>query len=392
MKNISLIFAFLLTSCSLFQAKENRLKIVHWNIKELDTKKIQKPDEQMRAVESILGTFDFDVLSIQEMQYDIEGVPNRYYRTTGQNAEIFLKTLGKDPLDHAISFYPSNTGKNAYKTKEGYNSVMTRETRKLADQDNFGIYPAQYSTAVISKFPIKEELIIKELSWIDFNKNIKLSKYRRPNGAKVTKKIELFDKGFSDNIIEVSGREVHLISLHAVPAFHFGNTRTSNYDRNRDQLRFLEWYLTGGTDIPVKLPTKYDSIKPLKPTDLFIAFGDFNTSIYDNNEGSVVLRRLFKSVKLWTEKPSHTHEEDHYSKERTKLTLDYIIYNGIELVDSGIYHPDDYSGVCVKYKDIPRHMKARKEEIDPEKCIAEKSIELKTASDHFPIWAEFTIN
>lgn len=392
MKNISYFFILLLTSCSLFQPKDNRLKIIHWNIKELDTKKIQKADDQMKAVESILSGFDYDVLSIQEMQYDLQGIPNKYYKTTGQNAETFLKILGKDPLDHAISFYPSNTGINATKSKDGYYTSLTRETRKLADQDNYGLFPAQFSTAVISKFPIKEELIIKKLPWIDFNKAIKLSKYRRQNGDKFSKKLQLFDKGFSDNIIEINGREVHLISLHAVPAFHFGNTKTSNFDRNRDQIRFLEWYLTGGTDIPVSLPAKYDSIKPLKPTDSFIVFGNFNASIYDNHEGSIVLRRLFKTVKLWMEKPSHTFEEGHYSLERKKLTLDYIAYNGVELVDAGIYHPDDYNGVCVKYKDIPRQMKARKEVIKEDKCISEKSIELKTASDHFPIWAEFKVN
>lgn len=382
----------LFQSCSLFQPKDNTFKVVHWNIKELETKTIQKPNEQMRAVESILSSLDFDILSVQEIQYDLANVPNKYYKTHGVNAEVFLKNLGRDPLDHAISFYPSNTGKNAYHSKEGYNTEMTRQTRRQADQDNFGIFPAQYSTAVISKFPIKEELIIKELPWLDFNKSQKLGKFRRDNGSNYPKKIELFDKGFSDNIVEIAGHDVHIISLHAVPAYHFGNTKTPNYERNRDQLRFLEWYLTGGTDIPVNLPEKYKDIKPLNPKDKFIAFGDFNTSIYDNNEGSIVLRRLFKTINLWLDKPTNTQEEGNYATKRVKLTLDYIAYKGMELLDAGIYHPDDYNGVCVKYKDIPRKMKTKKEEINPEKCISEKSIELKTASDHFPIWAEFKLD
>lgn len=388
-----LIPLLLLTaSCSTFSKKENTFKLVHWNIKELNTKQIAKNNDQIRAVENILSGIEFDVLSVQEIQFDLPNVPNKYFHSEGKNAENLLKLLGKDPMDHAISFYPSNTGMKAYKSKDGYESVMNRQTRKLADQNNFGLFPAQYSTALISSLPIKEETVIKDLKWVDFNKAIKLSKFKKDNGDKYKNDLQLFDKGFSDVIVELDGKEFHIITLHAVPAYHFGNNKSPNYERNRDQLRFLEWYLTGGTDITVNLPKEFSHIKPLDKNDRFIAVGDWNTSIYDNNEGSVVLRRLFQSIKLWIEKPSHTHEQEHFGKERLKLTLDYIAYRGVELLDSGIYYPDENNGVCIKYADIPNRMKARKEKIDNEKCINEKSVELKSASDHFPIWAEFKVN
>ncbi|MCH8091439.1 MAG: NAD(P)-dependent oxidoreductase, partial [Proteobacteria bacterium] len=51
------------------------LKVVHFNIMELDTVKLQNPNRQLKAVQVVLGQLPFDVLSVQEMQYDFPGVP-----------------------------------------------------------------------------------------------------------------------------------------------------------------------------------------------------------------------------------------------------------------------------------------------------------------------------
>lgn len=389
--SIILLITILFSSCSLLSRKDNTFKVVHWNIKELETKKIDKDNAQFKAVESILNSLEFNILNINEIQYDKAHIPNYRYRTTGQNAQNFLQLLGKDPMDHAISFYEANTGKKARKINDSYQTKLTRQTRFKADQDNFGLYPGQYSSAVLSSFPIKEEIIITDLRWKDFNKDIKLSKYKRDNGEKITKNIQLFDKGFSDVVIEINDKEVHFISLHTVPSYHFGNRKSPNFERNRDQLRFLEWYLTGGTDIPVNLPKKFQHIKPLPKDAIYIATGDWNASIEDNHPGSIVLRRLFKNTNLWVKKPSHTHEQQHFGSDRLKLTLDYMVYQNLQVLDAGIYYPDENSGVCIKAKDIPREFKPRKEKLEENKCISEKSIELKRASDHFPIWAVFKL-
>ncbi|EQC49786.1 endonuclease/exonuclease/phosphatase family protein [Bacteriovorax sp. DB6_IX] len=392
MKNVLFLLTTLaLFSCSSFKNKKATVNVVHWNIKELTTQKLHQDNKQLNAVKDILGEFKYNLLSINELQYDLPNVPKRDYRTKGRNAEVFAKSLKMEPMEHAISFNQANTGNKAKKFKGQYLTKMTKQARKLADQDNFGLFPGQYSTALISKFPIKEEVIIKDLKWREFNKNVKFSKFRRPNGRRIPTGLELFDKTFTDSIIEIEGKEVHVITLHATPAFHFGNRRSPNYERNRDQLRFLEWYLTGGTDIPVKLPKKYSHIKPLNKDAIFIAMGDWNTSIYANNKGSEVLRRLFKSVNLWMEKPIHTHENQNFSAKRLKLTLDYIAYRGLKLVDAGIYYPNEEEGSCMKYSELPKALKSRTDKISADKCFNSDSVELKLASDHFPIWASFEL-
>lgn len=393
MKIINLtLLVTLLSSCSLFQKSEDVIEVVHWNIKELDTQKLAEDNEQLEAVKNILDEYNFDLLSINELQYDKKGIPDQFYSSEGKNAEKLLTKLDKETMDYAISFHQANTGNKAKKNSKGkYLTKMNRQARKLADQDNFGIFPGQYSTALISRFPIKHEVVIKDLKWREFNRKIDLSKYKRPNGRRIPTGLELFDKTFNDTIIEVNGQEVHIITLHTVPSYHFGNKKSPNYKRNSDQLRFLEWYLTGGTDIPVQLPERYKNIKPLPPTAKFIALGDWNTSIYENNEGSQVLRRLFKQVKLWIERPAHTHETQHFGKKRLKLTLDYIAYRGLNILDAGIHYPKEDSGTCITYESLSKKLKSRSEKIDPKKCINEESVELKMASDHFPIWAKFKL-
>ena len=393
MKHILLLlFLFTITSCASPLNKKSRINIVHWNIKELTSEKLhERENKQLEAVKNILDKFEYNVLSINEMQYDLPNVPTDRFKSVGANADLFAKKISKNPEDMAISFQQANTGNKAKKKEGKYLTRMTRDARELADQDSFGIFPGQYSSAILSEVPIKEEIIIKDLMWREFNPKVSFDKFRRPNGRRTPTTIELFDKTFTDVVIEVNGHDIHLISLHTVPSFHFGNKKSPNYHRNQDQLRFLEWYLTGGTDIFVKLPKKYSHIKPLGPKDKFIAVGDWNTSIYDNNLGSKVLRRLFKSVELWQKKPGHTHEAQHFGKKRTKLTLDYIAYRGLELMDAGIYYPNEKEGTCIKYKDIPKTLKSGRYKIKDDKCFNQDSVELKIASDHFPIWASFEI-
>jgi hypothetical protein len=381
----------LVSSCNSTVNKTAQINVVHWNIKELSTDKLNKKSEQLQAVNRVLRNFKWGLLSVNELQYDKVGVPSNTYRSQGVNAEKLAKLLGHNTDDMAISFTQANTGNKAKKKNGEYLTQMSREARALADQDNFGIFPGQYSTALLSKFPIKSEIIIKDLKWREFNPKTKFRNYRRTNKGRLPTSIELFDKSFSHIIIDVEGIEVNVIGLHTVPAFGFGNKRTPNMDRNRDQLRFLEWYLTGGTDIPVKMPKRYEHIRPLEKDAKFIAMGDWNVSIYDNKSGSLVLKRLFNSVNLWLGKPPHTHESQHFGQKRNKLTLDYIAYRGLKLKDAGVYRPDDTKGTCINYKDIPASIKTTRYKIDENKCFNEDAVDVKTASDHFPIWASFEL-
>ena len=74
------------------------------------------------------------------------------------------------------------------------------------------------------------------------------SQFTGGDGLPLRSDITLFDKNFTHVILDVEGKDLHVILLHSVPAYHFGNKKSPNYARNADQLRFLEWFLTGKTD------------------------------------------------------------------------------------------------------------------------------------------------
>ena len=389
MRNIFFALCILCMGCSHLKNEEPGLKVVHWNIKELSSKKLNSP-ERMKPILNVLENLEFNVLSVNEIQFDLPGVPNHKYQSFGKNAEKLGKLLKKDTDSMAISFNQANTGKRARKYKGHYFTQNTSKARKHADPQNYGIYPGQYSIALLSYFPIKEEITIKDLKWREFNKDIKLSKFKDILGKEVNKDIELFDKSFTDSIIEYENKEIHIITLHTVPAYHFGNKKTPNYERNRDQLRFLEWYLTGGSDIKVNIPQKY-KIKHLNENDRYIIMGDFNTSIYADNPGSKVLKRIFKTSNLWMKKPGHTHENQTFDDKNNPILLDYIAFKGLKLVSSGIYRPKINEGACMEFSELPKTVRPRSR-FTKRDCYNEDLVYLKEASDHFPIWAKFKVD
>lgn len=389
---------YLLIALILFGQKNSwaNLKVLHFNIKELDSRKIKNVDDQLNAAKSIIERYSFDLLSLNEVQYDQVNVPDDNFKSEGQNLSK-LSHIFQIKDVKGISFAPANTGKNALKKPDGtyYEDAGSSEASAAADQVNFGVMPGQYSSGAISKLPITNEIIITDLKWKDFNPNANFSKYRLANGDKIPEDIELFDKNFSDITVQYQGKEVHIILLHTVPSYHFGNMKSINDYRNAEQLRFLEWYLTGATDYPVKLK----SLKPLATNSYYIAMGDFNVGIEDkSSEGSLVMQKLYHKTQGWVERKqlSFTNESSHYKPAPLRLMLDYILASpNMEIVKGEIIHPDFErtelgcktkprvkKGVVVSYLDDNKLCHA---------LIGNEYHLFKRASDHYPIYGEFKL-
>lgn len=407
---LSLVLPLLLISsqsCSLLKNinTPNTLRVIHYNIFELDSEKIKdlplndkdKISAQLKAVKKSLAPYDFHLMSINEIEYDLAGVPFPSFHSDGTNLQTLMKWLRPE---HAwdLHFAQANTGENAKKiSKNSYATSNDPGARYYADPNNYGLFPGQYSTGLASRYPIKKRISIRNLPWKVFNPQVKLNKYRNGQKGKLPARISLFDKVFMDTIIEVNHHLVHVITFHAVPAYHFGNKKTPNYQRNLDQLRFLEWYLTGKTDIPTA--DSYKSISPLSAEDTFIAMGDWNTDINDKNPGSVVLRRFAQTHRLF---PSHsiTWESPNFNSKRLSMRLDYIFYsNDLKLENARVVRPAEERILLGCGKEaLPAHKGAKKRVLvdykDHSGQLCHVSINknfktLKDASDHFPLWAEF---
>lgn len=403
--SLIIVFSLLLSSCAGSSQWKNApadLTLVHYNIKEFDSQKLIKGEgqQQVKSVINILKRFNFNLLSINEIQYDLPGVPRPDFTSRGQNMNRLATLLGlRENSDlWSESFWPANTGMIARPNPQGEYTTDPSEGRRFADPYNFGLFPAQYSTGSLAAFKKVKELIITDLPWKVFNPNRDLSPYAGGDNTPLPEDMPLFDKNFSDITLDVYGKEVHLILLHAVPAFHFGDKKSPNYVRNQDQLRFLEWYVTGKTDIEVNLP----ELTALKATTPFIIVGDLNSDYRNQaNPGSEVIRRLMKNIGVWMARPSATNESPNFQDDRLTLTLDYIFFSDeLELIQGGIYRPAENKQLisCVgrppKDIKIPQDSELVYFQKDNRPCygtVSKDFYQAKIASDHFPIWASFNL-
>ncbi|MBL7671135.1 MAG: hypothetical protein JNM39_11690 [Bdellovibrionaceae bacterium] len=386
--------------------RAEQLRIVHFNIKELDSVKLGQgtKNSQVAAAVSVLRKLNPDFLSINEMQFDLPGIPSASFQSHGENSMGMMNLLSLGWPQISIGFGPSNTGTLAKKIPNTDNYTTNSLRRELADPVNFGVFPAEYSVAGATRFPVGARLFVQDLKWRDFRPDRDLSKFKDAAGnALDPNKIELFDKNFMDMVVKIEGRDVHFILLHTVPVHDFGKDGSPNSVRNADQLSFLEWYLTGKTDFvpPDSLP-----VKPLEPGALFVAMGDWNVDVRDKNlPGALVLQRLFDKTNLWMD-PSQldfTYESQSFYVPPYQDQLDYIITSkstGLVIKKGGVYAPFARENRGCSLPEEPKSqgpefvIVAYTDKQSKEKCFAEVSseyAEIKTASDHRPVWLDLEV-
>ncbi len=376
---------------------EASYRLVHYNIRELDSTKIRlgQRNKQVKAASEILKSLNGDIISINEIQYDLKSVPNSEYQTEGKNLELLSKLLGANGF-HSI-FAPANTGLKAKKLRSGNYTTNPNhpDWMELADHENFGLFPAQYSTGALSQFPVLTQVVINSLKWTDFNPNFDPSQFKMANGKPYPKDLPLFDKNFTDTTLQIGDQKVHLLLLHTVPAFNFGNPDGLNLERNADQLAFLKYYLTG------KSPYKSQNLpQALEKNTTFIATGDWNVEkTKEGSPGATTLRELGKEFRFWTDKDEITYQSQTFAPNPFQMQLDYILLSHDILIKSaGVFRPDDYRKElgCLLLPPPPSQdeyevVSYRNGEDTCYVEVKKALVQAKTASDHFPIFLDFEL-
>lgn len=375
-------------------------------IKELDSVKIQKGHShpQLAAAVSVIRKLKPDFLSINEIQYDLRGVPTADFRTLGKNMGLLAKLLDLKWPQTYVGFGPANTGLKAKKIPGTDNYTTDTLKRELSDPVNFGVFPAEYSSGGITRFPVVKRVIEQKLKWKEFRPDRDLSKFKDAEGKFLNAdEVELFDKNFTDMVVKINGKEVHFILLHTVPAHDFGNEGSPNSARNADQLAFLEWYLTGETEF---VPPANLKIQPLKPGTLFVAMGDWNVDVRNEKmPGARILKSLFQKTKLWidSEQLNFTYESQPFYVPPFREQLDYIITSNdsqIQVLGGGVYAPFERQERGCGLSEAPSPLVAGNKVVSyrdlqtKKTCFAEVSAdyaEIKAASDHRPLWVDLKI-
>jgi len=258
-------------------------RYVHWNIKEIDSTKIDAYEKsingevsqdrnaaskalQVKSALQVLHDLKPTFLSLNEIQYDVDKmetatanrfcdfsqvVAERQRLSIEQNHDFLLNRLQGTAVWDS-TFCPANTGARAKRDGDRFLADRPFDSdpdfaRKdgLMDKVNFGWTPGQYSTVFASSTAITKRFVNASVTWFDWDPELDITgfdlgfsniNYRDSSLSEANiqamaraanlegdryKTYPLFDKNFNVSWVSVEGRDVAMITLHTVPAFGF---------------------------------------------------------------------------------------------------------------------------------------------------------------------------
>lgn len=413
-------------------------RFVHYNIKELTTGKlVDAQNAQLNMATRIIRGLGPDLLSINEVQYDLPDVPTTGLPGTGDNMKRLVERTGltsgmadASPWSYALA--PANTGKRALRKPDGSYATDPNGpgAAGLADVISFGTFPGQYSTGFATRLSIERRTVHTDLKWADWDASLELGTLTLPNDQPAPADMELFDKNFNDTTVLLEGRTAHFITFHTVPAFGFGGSAALNIARNKAQLEFLEWYLLGECD-PENSQSAVKrcetSIRPLVDGTPFIAVGDLNVNWGTPDGGAEALQRMLTSDRVhgWrapnpdfrfqsqvgTDKSYITYMSDGVDLGKLQSELDYFIVSKQFRIASGKVaaplswfkehgcHPTKATAdaqrteVATATPDMAVSVSTRYGDANTKSyCVVEVSkdfAEYRKGSDHLPVYVTF---
>jgi 3-phytase len=255
-----------------------RLRVGHFNLREMSTAKLlDESDEQATAAAQILARFAPDIISINELQFDMQGVPTPSMPgapgTTGwgqfdvfgaDNAHRLADRIAAagtpEGYEHRLIFV-GNSGYYWEGSTLGFDWFILR---------GWGEFRGRFNTAILSRYPIllDQVRIISDVPWDALPEN-HIAKMKAETGIDVPPGFPIFEKGLNIVPVQVNDEVLHLVLLHTVsPAFD-----PINPYRNYDELRALVMFLDG------QLP----GVEPLPPDAKFMIVGDLNADPDDGD-------------------------------------------------------------------------------------------------------------
>jgi len=280
---------------------ETRLRIATFNASlygkaagEVKARLAGGDDPQAIALAAIVQTVRPDILVINEIDYDADAA------TAKLLAEKYFAVArdGSQPIDYtSIYSAPSNTGVDSPFDLDG-----NGKTGDPADAWGYGVYPGQYATAVMSRFPIDTASIrtFQKFLWADLPGALRP---RYPDGREfysdeVWGSLRLSSKNHIDVPVKIGERTLHILASHPTPPV-FDGPEDRNGCRNHDEILFWLHYLNGA-DALVDDDGKRGGIDPGRS---FVIMGDLNSDPVIGDSRHEAIRRLLTDPSLTDSRP-----------------------------------------------------------------------------------------
>lgn len=187
---------------------------------------------QIDAVAEILQRVRPDIVLINEIDHDPEGVAARLFADTLRTGRG-----GAEGLDYPHVFAgASNTGVLADVDLDG-DGAITRP----GDAFGFGAYNGQYGMALLSRLPIEAARSFRLLRWADMPGNLIPPGHFAPQARAA---LRLSSKSHWDVTVRAASGPLHILASHPTPPV-FDGSEDLNGRRNADEIGFWTAYLSG---------------------------------------------------------------------------------------------------------------------------------------------------
>ena len=226
---------------------------------------IAKGDRQVQAVAQILRHVRPDIVLINEIDHDPQGLA----------LAAFVEVLASDGkgtkgLSYAHVFTgPVNTG-----VPSGLDLDGDGRTMGPGDALGFGRFPGQYGMAILSRFPLGPARTFQNFLWRDVPWAVApvLTDGAPYYAPEAWSKLPLSSKSHWDVVATLpGGKAVHLLASHPTPPV-FDGPENRNGLRNAAEIRFWIDYMDGKDWMVDDVGTK----GALPPGAEFIVLGDLN--------------------------------------------------------------------------------------------------------------------
>lgn len=255
-------------------------------------KDMAKRDPQVLAVAEILLLVRPDVVLLNEVDHDADGI------ALGRLVALLAEGVGGLPgIDyrHVYGAAP-NTGVPSGRDLDGDGRTMGP-----GDALGFGRFPGQYGMAVLSRFSLGPARTFRALRWAALPG---AEPPRNPDGTpywpdEVWQALPLSSKSHWDIVVQLpDGRELHLLASHPTPPV-FDGPEDRNGRRNAAEIGLWAEYLDG-----VALPDDAGMSAPLADDAQVVVLGDLNLDPVDGDGRREAMRRLLDHPRLQDPRPA----------------------------------------------------------------------------------------
>jgi len=244
--------------------------------------------EQACLAAAILQEVRPDVVLLNEFDWDGNGEALRRF----QDRFLSVGQRNREPLLYPYRLVAeSNTGvPSGFDLDLDGHSGHPPGTREYGnDAFGYGVFPGQYSMAVLSRFPIVVEQV----------RSFRLLRWSTVPGALIPREwygettaraLRLSSKNHLDVPIRIGDRVVHLLASHPTPP-SFDGPEDRNGRRNHDEIRFWSLYLDAGPSAQW-LVDDQGRHGGLAAGSSFVIAGDLNSDPHDGSSRSDAIREL----------------------------------------------------------------------------------------------------